>query len=54
MVEFILSVSVLFLVWRVTKMEHKTIELKQEVFELRMKMWSWELSYIEEESWKES
>ena len=45
---FILSVSILIILWRVGKIEDQLLEEKYELRELRKRLWEMELKDIEE------
>ena len=48
---FILSLSIVILIWRIGKIEDQLLEEKYEIRELRKKLWELELRDIEEEDW---
>ena len=48
---FVLSVSIVILIWRIGKIEDRLLEEKYEIRELRKKLWELELRDIEEEDW---
>lgn len=47
----LLSVSIIFLLWRVGRLEDQLLEEKYELRELRKRLWEMELRDIEEETW---